>query len=314
MRSNIYMPRRKRGGSKLTNAPNIHDAANFSSTTGAVSGCTGCVGGEVQIGSGCSLSSPAAAQESATRGINRFMKGIGGGVGKFQSGGGNTAETSFADLQKAATGGLGFGRAPVTSVSNCGVTSSTSGGAGQKGGGATSSCVAGCNNLGPSGYGLNVPGTSQLNALLAGSGYSAVAPFNSTKCGGRKTRKRRKHKKRRTKRKRKKKRRTRRKKGGDVSRLQKFQQFWQEYVGFAPRLRGGNKKCRKRATRKKMKGGYAQFASNDPNSPGFSSPKPGSLQWATGPLSKSRQVNCQDNYDHYTGKSSPSGVYDQAVA
>ena len=297
------------------NRGNIHDAANFGSTKGMVSGCAGCVGGEVQIGSGCSLSSPGAAQESATRGIGRLMNGIVGRVGGIQTGGGS--EITFAGLKNAADSGLGFGRAPVTSVSNCGVTSSTSGGAGQKGtqkgGGATSSCVAGCNNLGPSGYGLNVPGTSQLNALLAGSGYSAVAPFNSTKCGGRKTRKRRKHKKRRTKRKRKKKRRTRRKRGGDVSKFQKIQQFLQEYVGFPPRLRGGNKK-RKRSTRKKKKGGYAQFASNDPNSPGFSSPKPGTLPWATGPLSKSRQINCQDNYDHYTGKSSPSGVYDQAVA
>ena len=74
----------------------------------------------------------------------------------------------------------------------------------------------------------------------------------------------------------------------------------------SPRLRGGYKKRRKRkgGTRKKMKGGYAQFASNDPMTPGFSSPKPGPLPWATGPLSKSRQINCQDNYNHYTGKSS----------
>ena len=107
----------------------------------------------------------------------------------------------------------------------------------QKGGGVsqTASCVAGCNNLGTPGYGLNVKGTSDLNAILMGSGYPAVSPYNTNKCGGRKTRKRRKHKKRRTKRKHKKKRHTRkkrggnrrkrggtrRKRGGDVSRLQK---------------------------------------------------------------------------------------------
>ena len=96
-----------------------------------------------------------------------------------------------------------------------------------------------------------------------------------------------------------------------------MKQEWQQWVGFPPQLRGGN--CGKRhkknrgGTRKKMKGRYAQFASNDPMTPGFSSPKPGPLPWATGPLSKSRQINCQDNYNHYTGKSSASPVLDQAA-
>ena len=320
--------RKKRGGSKqnpLANPGNAHNAGKFSSDQGLISGCAGCVGGNIAIGSGCTLTSQAAAQESATRGISRLMNGIRGQVGKIQTGGGNTAGTTFKDLQNAASGGLGYGRTPVTSINNCGVTSSTSMGAGQraqtqKGGGVsqTASCVAGCNNLGTPGYGLNVKGTSDLNATLMGSGYPAVSPYNTNKCGGRRTRKRRKHKKRRrrTKRKRKKKRRrTRRKRGGDVSTLQKMTQKWQQYIGFPPQLRGGSyKKRRKRGgKRKTMKGGYAQFASNDPMTPGFSSPKPGPLPWATGPLSKSRQINCQDNYDHYTGKSSPSPVLDQAA-
>jgi hypothetical protein len=320
--------RKKRGGSKqnpLANPGNVHNPKNFGSDQGLISGCAGCVGGNIAIGSGCTLTSQAAAQESATRGISRLMNGIRGQVGKIQTGGGNTATTTFKDLQNAADGGLGYGRVPVTSVTNCGVTSSTSMGAGQrahtqKGGGVsqTASCVAGCNNLGTPGYGLNVKGTSDLNATLMGSGYPAVSPYNTNKCGGRRTRKRRKHKKRRrrTKRKRKKKRRrTRRKRGGDVSTLQKMTQKWQQYIGFPPQLRGGSyKKRRKRGgKRKTMKGGYAQFASNDPMTPGFSSPKPGPLPWATGPLSKSRQINCQDNYDHYTGKSSPSPVLDQAA-
>lgn len=319
--------RKKRGGSKknpLANPGNVHNPKNFGSDQGLVSGCAGCVGGHINIGSGCTLTSQAAAQESATRGISRLMNGIRGQVGGIQTGG-NAANTTFKDLQNAANGGLGFGRVPVTSITNCGVTSSTSMGAGQrahtqKGGGVsqTASCVAGCNNLGTPGYGLNVKGTSDLNATLMGSGYPAVSPYNTNKCGGRRTRKRRKHKKRRrrTKRKRKKKRRrTRRKRGGDVSTLQKMTQKWQQYIGFPPQLRGGSyKKRRKRGgKRKTMKGGYAQFASNDPMTPGFSSPKPGPLPWATGPLSKSRQINCQDNYDHYTGKSSPSPVLDQAA-
>jgi hypothetical protein len=319
--------RKKRGGSKknpLANPGNVHNPKNFGSDQGLVSGCAGCVGGHINIGSGCTLTSQAAAQESATRGISRLMNGIRGQVGGIQTGG-NAANTTFKDLQNAANGGLGFGRVPVTSITNCGVTSSTSMGAGQrahtqKGGGVsqTASCVAGCNNLGTPGYGLNVKGTSDLNATLMGSGYPAVSPYNTNKCGGRRTRKRRKHKKRRrrTKRKRKKKRRrTRRKRGGDVSTLQKMTQKWQQYIGFPPQLRGGSyKKRRKRGgKRKTMKGGYAQFASNDPMTPGFSSPKPGPLPWDTGPLSKSRQINCQDNYDHYTGKSSPSPVLDQAA-
>ena len=323
--------RKKRGGSKnrspLANPGNVHNPKNFGSDQGLISGCAGCVGGNVAIGSGCTLTSQAAAQESATRGISRLMNGIRGQVGKIQTGGGNTATTTFKDLQNAAQNGMGYGRVPVTSITNCGVTSSTSMGAGQrantqKGGGVsqTASCVAGCNNLGTPGYGLNIKGTSDLNATLMGSGYPAVSPYNTNKCGGRrKTRKRRKHKKRRrrTKRKHKKKRRrTRRKRGGDVSTLQKMTQKWQQYIGFPPPLRGGSyKKRRKRkgGKRKTMKGGYAQFASNDPMAPGFSSPKPGPLPWATGPLSKSRQINCQNNYNHYTGKSSPSPVTDGAA-
>ena len=324
--------RKKRGGNKqnlLANPGNVHNPKNFGTDQALMNGCAGCVGGNVAIGSGCTLTSQEAAQTSATRGISRLMRSIGGGIGGIQSGG-NTASTTFKDLQNAAQNGMGGGRVPITSVTNCGVTSSTSMGAGQnanaqKGGGVsqTASCVAGCNNLGTPGYGLNIKGTSDLNAILMGSGYPAVSPYNTNKCGGRKTRKRRKHKKRRTKRKHKKKRHTRkkrrgtrRKRGGDVSRYQKMQQFWQEYVGFPPQLRGG--KCGKRhkkrgGTRKKMRGGYAQFASNDPMTPGFSSPKPGPLPWATGPLSKSRQINCQDNYNHYTGKSSASPVLDQAA-
>ena len=327
--------RKKRGGSKsspnFANAGNVHYSKNFSSDQGLISGCAGCVGGNVAIGSGCTLTSQAAAQESATRGISRLMNGIRGQQGGIQTGGGNTATTTSKDLQNAAQNGMGYGRVPVTSVTSCGVTSSTSMGAGQnanaqKGGGIgeTASCVSACNNLGTPGYGLNIKGTSDLNATLMGSGYPVASPYDTNKCGGRrKTRKRRKHKKRRrTKRKHKKKRRsrkrrgrTRKRRGGDVSTLQKMTQKWQQYIGFPPQLSGGSyKKRHKRGgKRKTMKGGYAQFASNDPMTPGFSSPKPGPLPWATGPLSKSRQINCQDNYNHYTGKSSASPVTDGAA-
>jgi len=326
--------RKKRGGSKkgsllgqLVNGPNEHNPKNFGSNEGLVSGCAGCVGGNVAIGSGCTLTSQAAAQTSAIRGVSRLMNGINGRVGKIQTGGdGNTAETTFRDLQNAARDGMGYGRVPVTSVQNCSVQRASSMGAGevakvQSGGGDnTKNCVSYFNNLGTPGYGLNVPPSNKLNSLLMGSGYPVVVPYNTKKCGGRRrTRKRRKHKKRRrrTKRKHKKKRRrTRRKRGGDVSTLQKMTQKWQQYIGFPPQLKGGSFKKRQRrkgGKRKTMKGGYAQFASNDPMTPGFSSPKPGPLPWATGPLSKARQINCQNNYNHFTGKSSASPVLDQAA-
>ncbi len=326
--------RKKRGGNgALANAANVHDAARFSSKQGLVSGCAGCVGGNVQIGSLCNLSSQSAAHQSSIRGISRLMNGITGRVGKIQNGGGNVAVTTNADLQAAAQSGMGYGRMPVTSVQNCGVQSSTSMGAGQKGvaqkGGGDNSqtCVSYYNNLGTPGYGLNVPPTNALNRIVQGSGYPIVSPYNTNKCGGRKSRKRRrKHrKKRRTKRKtNKKRRRTRKRRGGNISNLQKMQQMWQYRVGFPKAARSGGKRIRggksykqrrrsRGGKRKTMKGGYTQYGSNKPMTPGYASPKPGPLPWATGPLSKSRQINCQDNYNHYTGKSSPSPVLDQAA-
>ncbi len=75
--------RKKRGGA-LANRGNVHDAAPFSSKQGLVSGCAGCVGGNVQIGSLCNLSSQGAAHQSSIRGISRLMNGITGRVGKIQ--------------------------------------------------------------------------------------------------------------------------------------------------------------------------------------------------------------------------------------
>ena len=216
--------RKKKGGkaSPLANPGNVHNPKNFGSDETLVTGCAGCVDGNVQIGSLCNLDSQAAAQTSANRGINRLMAGIVGQVGKISNkpyinpmhGGGNTGETTFRDLKQAASGGMGYGRFPMTSVQECGVQSSTSMGAGKKGvvqtggGDNTNNCVSACNNLGTPGYGLNVPPANALNTLLKGSGYPVVVPYNTNKCvggGKRKTkRKRRKHKKRKTKRKHKK--------------------------------------------------------------------------------------------------------------
>ena len=367
--------RKKKGGKSnpLANPGNVHNPKNFGSNQGLVSGCAGCVGGNVQIGSQCNLDSQAAAQKSANIGTNQFMAGLVGQVGKISSkpyinpmhGGGNTGETTFSDLKQAASSGMGYGRVPITSVQECGVQSSTSMGAGKKGvvqsggGDNTLNCVSGCNNLGTPGYGLNVPPANKLNTLLMGSGYPAVVAYNTNKCGGkrkRKTkRKRRKHKKRKTKRKHKKRRRhTRKRRGGQgLTIKQQFMQFTQEHlpsVAFPPQMSGGKRKTRKggkrrkrrggagtstsgtrdrcdagvtnctdtegysiKGGRKKMRGGYHQYGSNNPMTPGYASPKAGPLPWDTGPLSKARQINCQDNYNHYTGKSSPSPVLDQAA-
>jgi hypothetical protein len=333
--------RKKKGGkaSPLANPGNTNNPLHFGSDETLVTGCAGCVDGNVQVGSQCNLDSQAAAQTSANRGINRLMAGIVGQVGKISNkpyinpmhggGGGNTGETTFRDLKQAASGGMGYGRVPITSVQECGVQSSTSMGAGKKGvvqtggGDNTLNCVSGCNNLGTPGYGLNVPPANALNTLLKGSGYPAVVPYNTNKCVGggkrkRKTkRKRRKHKKRKTKRKHKKRRRhTRKRRGGEGLTLkQKLMQFTQEHLGslaFPPQMSGG-KKTRKGGKRRKKRGGYHQYGSNNPMTPGYASPKPGPLPWATGPLSKARQINCQDNYNHFTGKSSPSPVLDQAA-
>ena len=154
--------KKKHGGDRITNPSNTHDPKDFGSTQGLVSGCSGCVNGNVSIGSGCNLENQAAAQVSANRGISRFMNGITGKI--FQGGGpSNTTSTTFNDLKNAAENGMGYGLSPVTGDNNCGVKSSTSMGAGQisqTGGGVsqTSSCVSGVNNLGTPGYGLNIAG------------------------------------------------------------------------------------------------------------------------------------------------------------
>ena len=66
---------KKRGGGKslttslqsLINKTNSHDSASFSSTSGPVTGCTGCVNGNSNIGPGCNLPTQAAATHSAKK-------------------------------------------------------------------------------------------------------------------------------------------------------------------------------------------------------------------------------------------------------
>ena len=70
--------------------------------------------------------------------------------------------------------------------------------------------------------------------------------------------------------------------------------------------RGGCGKCNrfkrrktKRRTRKLRGGAYEQYGSNIADTPSYSTPNASSLPWATGPGSFKRQINCQDNYNHY---------------
>ena len=281
--------KKKKGGkSPLANIHNSHNPANFSSNQGAVTGCMGCVNGDVQVGALCNLPTQTDAAKSAKIGISSLMKGITGQVG-----GGNTAVTTFNDLKNAAENGMGYGRVPVNSVQNCLVTSPTAMGAPippkPMSGGAdvTGRCVDGCNNLGNVGYGLNAPGTSQLNSLFEGSGYPAVSAYNTSstcKTGGKKKKRKTKKQMRRHKRK-------------------------------SRKMKRGKKHTRKhkRSSRKMKRGGYHQYQSNKALTPGYSSPNPGPNPWATGPLSHSRQVNCNDNYNHFTGKNMASPVLDKAA-
>ena len=302
--------KKKRGGKmRLTNVNNSHNSANFSSNKGAATGCMGCVNGDVQIGALCNLPTQADAAKSAKIGIATFMKGITGQVG-----GGNTAETTFNDLKNAAQNGMGYGRVPTTSVQNCLVTSPTGMGASLSpkpmSGGAdiTGRCVDGCNNLGNVGYGLNVPGTSQLNSLFEGSGYPAVSAYNTSstcKTGGKK-------KKRKTRKQmRKHKRKSRKMKRGKKH----MRKHTRKHKRKSRKMKRGKKHTRKhkRKSRKMKRGGYHQYQSNKALTPGFSSPNPGPNPWATGPLSHSRQVNCNDNYNHYTGKNMASPILDKAA-
>ena len=270
--------RRKRGGA-VSNPNNIHDSARFGSTKGLSTGCAGCVGGNVQIGPGCSSGSKSNMQESANVGIKSLMDGIKGNISRIMSGGGNAAETTLEDLKDAAQNNMGYGISPITAVQHCGVSNSTAMGAGQTGG---SKCVNAANNLRPAGYGLNVPPTNNLNQTIMGSGYPVVSSYNTTKCGGRK---RNRTKKRRTKKRNKK----RNKKRGTKKR---------------------KKHNKKRKTKRRQRGGYHQYSSNSPNTPGFSSPNVSKMPWATGPLSIKRQVNCNENYNHYLNTNTPTDVFD----
>ena len=196
-----------------------------------------------------------------------------------------------ADAAMAAKSGMGYGSMPFSSYTNCGTSRAASMGAGIQHGGALPLVPSDVNsnsmlvknpppvnnNLRP-GYGY-VSGKDNL--LFAGSGYPMETPYNGNSCaqggGRRKKRKSRRHRKKGTKKHR---RRRHTRKGGYV-----------------------------------QKGGYSQYQSNIPNTPSYSQPNPGgSVPWATGPGSFKPTNHCVDNYNHFTGKGSPSPVLDKGVS
>ena len=64
--------------------------------------------------------------------------------------------------------------------------------------------------------------------------------------------------------------------------------------------------------RRNQRGGYHQYLSNVPDTPGQRTPNGGGYKTAN-PTTFSVLNNCVDNYNHYTGKGSPSPVLDQDV-
>ena len=109
-------------------------------------------------------------------------------------------------------------------------------------------------------------------------------------CGGKKKRKSKKKKRRRKNKTRKsrRKRRTRRRRKRRKSR-----------GGKRKTKRGGSCSKFKKLSRRQRGGMYKQFGSNVAVTPSYTAPFPSALPWATGPLSHARQINCQDNYNHF---------------
>ena len=66
--------------------------------------------------------------------------------------------------------------------------------------------------------------------------------------------------------------------------------------------------------RKTMKGGYSQFGANLPNTPAHAVSTDGGYKMSTPGASINKNCdNCVDNYNHYEGKGSVTGVFDQDV-
>jgi len=143
-------------------------------------------------------------------------------------------------------------------------------------------------------YGYTKEGAAVANELKGS--YAPISVNKKTNmCGGKRKRKRKTHKRRKSK---KKKRRRKNKTRKSKKRKRRKTKKRRKYR----RKRGGNCSRFKRKTRrtKRFRGGaYSQYMSNVPDTPSYSTPNPSSLKWATGPGSFKRQMNCNDNYNHF---------------
>ena len=194
-----------------------------------------------------------------------------------QSGGGYGATSD--SLAASANSNLGKGHASPVTYNHCDK---------QSGGGHDYDADFG----NPLSYGY-----TQKGAAIAGQLRGSYAPINvnppQTQCGAGKRRKKSRKKRKR-----------RRKKKTRKSRKRKRTKRRRKYRRKSKGKRGGCGKCnrfkrRKTRTRKLRGGAYAQYGSNIADTPSYSTSNASSLPWATGPGSFKRQINCQDNYNHY---------------
>ena len=235
---------------------------------------------------------------------------------------------------------MGYGRTPSSSYSNCGSVRPDGMGAGiQHGGNRLVPADVGSsgmlvqnppavnNNLAP-GYGYT---NGDDNLAFAGSGRPLTTAYNANQCGGkrkrtskRKHKRKHKHTKRHRKKAHKRTHHHKRRKKGTRSKTHKGK----NYTTRRSSKRYSQKRLKKLTGRRTMrapifsfaggkrvqKGGYAQYGSNVPDTPGYSQPNPGPMPWATGPGSYAEQTNCVDNYNHFTGKGGPSPTLDKGVS
>ena len=202
-------------------------------------------------------------------------------------------------VDKSLLSGLGprAGRMSSSSADNCGTTNpSNLGASSQTGGG------CGCSDPTAS-YGF--VGGKDLGDLRGSyapvsSPKSCPAKGGSRKRKGRKGRKSRKGKKRRRK----------------VHRTKKRGRKAKKRSTRNKRLSRRNKKRGTRKHRRRMKGGYYQFGTDRPFSTGYSAPVKVSpkLSAMANPVTYKRYMIAGDNYNHFTGKNTPSPILDQAVS
>ena len=125
--------------------------------------------------------------------------------------------------------------------------------------------------------------------------YAPVTAECHAQCGGSRRRRRRKRKSRRRSR------RVRRKARRKTRR----------------RARRRTRRRVRRRRRRRQRGGYYQFGSNTPSTPGYATPNGGNWEVANPPTYARNDAcgsgNCVDNYNHFTGKGSVSPVLDGDV-